>query len=394
MALVNAMVGAALHRERVFRDRSNPFELYDDRDMFRKYRFTRDGVSFIIDYIGDELKHNTKRSNALTPALQIFVALRFYATGSVLDSSATIHGCSRSTASRVIRRVTLALCSKRDEHLLTQYIGYLVKTTKQVLIPCRQASLALISNEESLNIQTILFLSIIFLQFIKFPCTQEEVRDTQRRFFLLASFPNVVGAIDGTHVRINGVPLGAAEHLYVNRKGFYSINVQLTCNAQYEITSISARWPGSTHDSRICRTSVIAQAFREGALNGLLLGDSGYGLQSWLMTPVPLPRTRGERRYNQAHSCTRVVIEQVNGQLKSKFRCLIGGGLNMIPERASDVITACACLHNISKQMKQPEVEQERVDDDAGDEANDLNEEGDAMTGKQVRDDIIRSFFA
>ncbi|XP_063955828.1 putative nuclease HARBI1 [Lytechinus pictus] len=345
MALVNAMVGAALHRERVFRDRSNPFELYDDRDMFRKYRFTRDGVSFIIDYIGDELKHNTKRSNALTPALQIFVALRFYATGSVLDSSATIHGCSRSTASRVIRRVTLALCSKRDE-------------------------------------------------FIKFPCTQEEVRDTQRRFFLLASFPNVVGAIDGTHVRINGVPLGAAEHLYVNRKGFYSINVQLTCNALYEITSISARWPGSTHDSRICRTSVIAQAFREGALNGLLLGDSGYGLQSWLMTPVPLPRTRGERRYNQAHSCTRVVIEQVNGQLKSKFRCLIGGGLNMIPERASDVITACACLHNISKQMKQPEVEQERVDDDADDEANDLNEEGDAMTGKQVRDDIIRSFFA
>ncbi|XP_054755070.2 putative nuclease HARBI1 [Lytechinus pictus] len=279
-------------------------------------------------------------------------------------------------------------------HLLTQYIGYLVKTTKQVLIPCRQASLALISNEESLNIQTILFLSIIFLQSIKFPCTQEEVRDTQRRFFLLASFPNVVGAIDGTHVRINGVPLGAAEHLFVNRKGFYSINVQLTCNARYEITSISARWPGSTHDSRICRTSVIAQAFREGALNGLLLGDSGYGLQSWLMTPVPLPRTRGERRYNQAHSCTRVVIEQVNGQLKSKFRCLIGGGLNMIPERASDVITACACLHNISKQMKQPEVEQERVDDDAGDEANDLNEEGDAMTGKQVRDDIIRSFFA
>ena len=50
------------------------------------------------------------------------------------------------------------------------------------------------------------------------------------------------------------------------------------------------------------------------------------------------------------------MIEQVNGQFKNKFRCLIGQGLQMRPDRAGDVIVACAVLHNISKDMQQPEV--------------------------------------
>ncbi|XP_071491270.1 putative nuclease HARBI1 [Diadema antillarum] len=218
----------------------------------------------------------------------------------------------------------------------------------------------------------------------------EEVRKTQHDYFLLAGLPRVIEAVDGTHIRISGVALGAAEYLYVNRKGFYSINVQLTCDAQYYITSVSARWPGSTHDSRICRTSTIGEAFAAGILDGLLVGDTGYGPQTWLMTPVPIPTTRAERRYKQAHSCTRVVIEQVNGQWKSKFRCLIGSGLHMFPQRAADVITACACLHNISKHLRQPDVHQERAEED-GAEGHD--EVRDAMPGRQARDDIINNFF-
>ena len=48
---------------------------------------------------------------------------------------------------------------------------------------------------------------------------------------------------------------------------------------------------------------------------------------------------------------TRALIEQVNGQLKNKFRCLIGHGLQIRPSRAYKIITACCTLYNISKDL-------------------------------------------
>ena len=45
-------------------------------------------------------------------------------------------------------------------------------------------------------------------------------------------------------------PLGPAEHCYVNRKGWHSINVQLICTSDYKITNVVARWPGSRRQPR------------------------------------------------------------------------------------------------------------------------------------------------
>ena len=98
---------------------------------------------------------------------------------------------------------------------------------------------------------TLFFLQCFILQYIKFPRTLEQVREQQVKFHRVARFPQVVGAVDGTHVYLNGAPLGEEEYLYINRKGRYSINVQLVCTADYKITNCVARWPGSTHDSRI-----------------------------------------------------------------------------------------------------------------------------------------------
>ena len=66
--------------------------MYDNSEMFKKYRFTREGVQHIIQMLEGELEHAMRRSHALPAYLQVFVALRFFTTGSVPDSSATIHG--------------------------------------------------------------------------------------------------------------------------------------------------------------------------------------------------------------------------------------------------------------------------------------------------------------
>lgn len=52
------------------------------------------------------------------------------------------------------------------------------------------------------------------------------------------------------------------------------------------------------------------------------IGDSGYPLEPWLMTPVSendvQPNSK-EESYNRLHKRARSLIERVNGQLKSRL---------------------------------------------------------------------------
>jgi hypothetical protein len=55
-------------------------------------------------------------------------------------------------------------------------------------------------------------------------------------------------------------------------------------------------------------------------INGWLLGDSGYPLKKWLMTPLINPANLQEQRYNNSHCQTRNAVERSFGVLKSRFR--------------------------------------------------------------------------
>lgn len=130
----------------------------------------------------------------------------------------------------------------------------------------------------------------------------------QQQFFAMAGFPSVVGAVDGTHVRIQA-PRRHEEN-YVNRHFYHSINVQVVVDASCQIRNVVARWPGSTHDSRIFTESALSAKLANGTYDGLLLGDSGYSCQPWLMTPFLSPSSPAEMAYNEAHATTRSIVER------------------------------------------------------------------------------------
>lgn len=90
--------------------------------------------------------------------------------------------------------------------------------------------------------------------YIKFPQTKNEITNIKMGFEDKNNFPGVIGVVDGTHVALSAVP-NAIEIPFVNRKQIHSINVQIICDARLYITNINARYPGSTHDSYIFRTS-------------------------------------------------------------------------------------------------------------------------------------------
>ena len=78
----------------------------------------------------------------------------------------------------------------------------------------------------------------------------------KQQFYAISNFPHVFGAIDCTRIQI-AFPGGDDSGKFVNRKGVYSINEQVTCDANKKITNIVARLPVSTHDSRSVQESVI-----------------------------------------------------------------------------------------------------------------------------------------
>lgn len=73
-------------------------------------------------------------------------------------------------------------------------------------------------------------IALLLPHFIHFP-KNSEIAEIKQGFFRIAHFPNVIGAIDCTHVRIK-CPKSKVGHEmaghYINRKGYYSLNVQVS----------------------------------------------------------------------------------------------------------------------------------------------------------------------
>uniref|UniRef100_UPI00398E494E putative nuclease HARBI1 n=1 Tax=Pristiophorus japonicus TaxID=55135 RepID=UPI00398E494E len=174
------------------------------------------------------------------------------------------------------------------------------------------------------------------LEYISFPMSREKKMEQQAGFVLIAGFPRVQGVIDCTHLALMA-PQTHTE-MFMNRKGFHSLNVQLLCDHQHKIMTVDARYPGSSHDIFILHQSSVPAVFSGPNQDcGWLLGDEGYPLCTWLLTPLRNPRTAAHNVDNDSHSGTRYIIEHCIGIFQQKFRCLdhSGGVLQYLPEQGS-----------------------------------------------------------
>lgn len=261
---------------RVFKDRTNPLEEYDSTQFLQRFRISKGTFAELVDLVACDLQRPTRRSNALNPAEQLAIALRFYASGSFQMIIGDVCGVSQASCCRVIQEVTESIC-RRKRH------------------------------------------------FIKFPLSSDDRRAVMVGFHNIQGCPGVVGAIDGCHIRIAN-PGGANAVRFINRKGFYSLNCQLCCNHRMIFTNVVSRWYGSAHDSRIFEESLLCRKLKNGEIGGILLGDSAYTCTKYMLTPLRQPTSPAEIRYNQAQRKTRSVIERAFGIWKRRFPC-VGNGL-------------------------------------------------------------------
>ncbi|KAJ8966801.1 hypothetical protein NQ314_003297 [Rhamnusium bicolor] len=87
------------------------------------------------------------------------------------------------------------------------------------------------------------------------------------------------------------------------------------CDSRLRLLAVNARYPGSVHDAAIWNLSnvnvFIKRCFEQGDHESWLLGDCGYPLSPWLMTPIPdAPRHTPESRYTEKHGRVRNAIEK------------------------------------------------------------------------------------
>ena len=119
------------------------------------------------------------------------------------------------------------------------------------------------------------------------------------------------------------------------------------------------------------------------------MGDSGYALQPFLLTPYPVPVRDCERRYNGSLVKTRCLVEQAIGILKRRFACL-HGELRYEPERCLQVIIAAVVLHNMARDHGEGPVE---FNEDGNDVPNDIVEEIPNAAARQIRDAFAQRHF-
>lgn len=297
------------------------------------FSFISEGIDFLMAEVSEAIEKDQNLGRPIPARIQILATLRYLGTAALQSTVADTLGISQSSVSRCITRVCTELVNRID-------------------------------------------------QFIVWP---QDTNAMKAKFFMSRGFPNVVGVIDGSHIRIqepfrNG-------NAYINRKHFASLNICAICDADGKFTFASIRWPGSCHDSFILRQTSVWDAFENNQRDGFLLGDSAYPCRKWLMTPFPRPQRLAEQRFNDSLCGTRVKIECSFGRLKKRFRAL-HDELRVSPEKAPILIAAAMILHNIAIDLNMPDFN-DMVDENQPQNGNNPGEEN----GFEVRSHIAENYF-
>ena len=296
----------------------NMLTYWTNEDWLSNLRMSKEAFTYICELLSEHIgKQDTNFRKAVPVEMRVAITLYFFSGTAEYRTISNLFGVGRSTVCTIVQSVSKAIVN--------------------VLLP----------------------------KFINLP-SRGEIHDIMLDFEEFSGFPQAVGAIDGCHIRIKA-PLKDAED-YINRKDYHSIILQGFVDSKYIFRDIFAGWTGKTHDARIFKNSPLYQECLKRKvlprnlsrnIHGtivppLLLGDSAYPLEEFIMKPYV---DRGnlsehEKLFNVALSKSRVVVENAFGRLKGRFQCL-SKRLDTSVQNTVIIVSACCVLHNLCELCNQ-----------------------------------------
>lgn len=180
-------------------------------------------------------------------------------------------------------------------------------------------------------------------------------------FYSRTNFPNIIGAIDGKHIRM--IQPEHSGSSYFNYKKFFSCVLMAWTDADYKFVYIDVGSYGTASDSEIFKTSEMGKRLSEDQLNipsgrhlpddddgqvmpFSVVGDEAFGLGNHILRPYAKRNLNYAKRiFNYRHTRARRMVECTFGILANKWRIFhrpIDVNINFCVR----IIKACCVLHN------------------------------------------------
>eukprot|EP00639_Heterosigma_akashiwo_P009117 CAMPEP_0194592402 /NCGR_PEP_ID=MMETSP0292-20121207/22763_1 /TAXON_ID=39354 /ORGANISM="Heterosigma akashiwo, Strain CCMP2393" /LENGTH=386 /DNA_ID=CAMNT_0039450907 /DNA_START=6 /DNA_END=1164 /DNA_ORIENTATION=+ len=232
------------------------------------------------------------------------------------------------------------------------------------------------------------YFNLVMKEHIYIPSSEQERADTARTFYDNCHFPNVLLAIDGTHMIMQAPTLFHEQ--YINRKGSHSLTFQVAVNARRIICDIYGGIPGSLSDITLWNYSSLNARFHRGEFRQYkMLGDAIYPRSSpYFYVPYPATRFAHQINYNYWQSRGRMPVECTFGIVKRRFPILMFPWTHN-PDKVRKTFIACCVVHNILQRRRTYEDAEELTGrlgpgvnplpqdmDEVGDQVGDLAEAG------------------
>ncbi|ERN10279.1 hypothetical protein AMTR_s00178p00058280 [Amborella trichopoda] len=295
---------------------AGPSSLPNGQDKFETiFKVSRKTFNYICSLVKDDLAKGSSLTSTdgkvLSPEDQVAIALRRLSSGDSLHIVGEFCGVNHSTVSIITWRFVESMEERAIHHL-------------------------------------------------KWP-DNKEMEGIKSKFERIRGLPNCCGAIDTTHIVLS-LPSVEASKLWCDHENKYSMVLQAIVDPDMRFRDIVTGWPGSMNDFLTLKTSRFFKLCEKGKrLNGkkvelsegfevreYILGDMGFPLLPWLVTPYQGKDVSGCRvEFNRRHFATRVVAQRALARLKDMWKIVQKVMWRPDKHKLPRIILVCCLLHNI-----------------------------------------------
>lgn len=313
---------------RVYRERVSPFESLTDYEFKRHFRFSKDNVVRLTEFM--EIPRNrNNRGLPISPELSMCLFLSHLGGAHYNRVTGMCMDVSKNAAWAAVRRVRRCVLRKKDE--------------------------------------------LIYLP------AEEEMEATAERMKKDYGLEGFAMGLDGMLARFEEaprrIPVGPGfpvKQSFWTRKMFYGINVLVVGNDKKITYALDPDWHGAAHDARIWAQSLFKPLIEQ-QRRFLVAGDSAFPISDVLIKPYTRAETDGNLRrvrFNSKLSGIRTVMtENLFAVVKRRFPWI----KNMRPDymAAREAIWCTFALNNVAQRWSEQ-----------------LPDDGDGIEDDPVEDDL------